>query len=66
MTVTREQEFWTLALWVDREQGDEGELFITERVLHFEATGDAGGKQLWMEVARRYIGLRSASSGQLN
>lgn len=61
MTVTRERELWALALWIDRDQGDEGERFIAERVLHFDAEGDEGGKQLWMNVARRYAGLRQNS-----
>jgi hypothetical protein len=60
MTVTRDQELWALALWVEREQGDEAERFIAERVLHFELEADEGGKQLWLEVARRFIQLRSA------
>jgi len=60
MAVTREQELWAMALWVDREHGDEGERFIAERVLHFEAKGNAAGKGLWMEVARRYVELRKS------
>lgn len=60
MTVTRDQELWALALWVEREQGEEAERFIAERVLHFESEGDDGGKHLWMDVARRFIRLRSA------
>lgn len=37
MTVTREQEIWAMALWVDREHGEDAERFIAERVLHFES-----------------------------
>ena len=48
VSVTREQELWAMALWVDREHGEDGERFITERVLHFDAIGDEGGKLLWM------------------
>ena len=44
-----------MALWVDREHGEDGERFITERVLHFDANGDKGGKQLWVDVARRFV-----------
>jgi len=49
-----------MALWVDREHGEEGEGFIAERVLHFEAEGDNGGKQLWMNVARRFVELKTS------
>jgi|TARA_Y100000780_G_C13539319_1_gene360859 hypothetical protein len=66
MTVTREQELWAMALWVDREHGDEGERFIAERVLHFDAEGDEGGKQLWMDVARRYVELRTTTGALPN
>lgn len=62
MSVTREQELWAIALWVDREHGKDGERFIAERVLHFDAEGDEGGKQLWMDVARRYIQLKEADA----
>lgn len=66
MAVTRQQELWAIALWVDREHEEEGEQFIAERVLHFDALGDDDGKQLWMDVARRYIALKSAANGEVN
>lgn len=47
-----------MALWVDREHGEDAEEFIAERVLHFEENGETGGKDLWMQVARRYVELR--------
>ncbi|NJS15685.1 MAG: hypothetical protein HC788_15200 [Sphingopyxis sp.] len=52
-----------MALWIDREEGDEGDRFIAERVLHFDAEGNEGGKQLWMDVARRFAGLRQDLPG---
>ena len=55
-----------MALWVDREHGEDGERFITERVLHFDASGDDGGKQLWMDVARRLVKLRTSASAAPN
>lgn len=66
MTVTRDQELWALALWVEREQAEEAERFIAERVLHFESEGNEGGKHLWMDVARRFIQLRSARDRSAN
>ena len=66
VSVTREQELWAMALWVDREHGEDGEHFITERVLHFEEIGDKGGKQLWMDVARKFVELRSSVAAAPN
>ena len=66
VSVTREQELWAMALWVDREHGADGERFIIERVLNFDAIGDKGGKQLWMDVARKFVELRSTISAAPN
>ena len=66
MAVTRDQELWAMALWVDREHGEDGERFIAERVLHFDAEGDDGGKQLWMDVARRFVGLKATMTTEPN
>lgn len=64
--VTREHELWALALWVDQEHGDGGEQFITERVLQFDAIGNKGGKDLWMDVARRFVRFRSCVTRAAN
>lgn len=66
MTVTREQEVWAMALWVDREHGQDAEEFIAGKVLHFVERGDDGGKKLWEEVARRYVQLREAHTAEPN
>ena len=66
MAVTREHELWAMALWVDGEHGEQGEQFIAERVLHFDAEGDDGGKQLWMDVARRFVELKTSSRASPN
>lgn len=55
-----------MALWVDREHGENAEQFISERVLHFEGRDDEGGKDLWMQVARRYVELRDALTNRPN
>lgn len=66
MAVTREHELWAMALWVDREYGEESERFITKRVLYLDAEGDDGGKQLWMDVARRFVELRATMTTEPN
>lgn len=59
MAAIREKELWALAIWVERQHSDESEQFIAGRVRHFDAKGDIGGKQLWMDVARRYSDLKT-------
>jgi hypothetical protein len=66
VNVTREQEVWAMALWVDREHGEEAEQFIAGKVLHFVEQGDDGGRKLWEEVARRYVQLRKAHTAEPN
>lgn len=66
MTISREQEIWAMALWVDREHGDDAEQFIAAKVLHFESVDDRGGQDLWMQVARRYVELRDALTTEPN
>lgn len=66
MTVTREQKIWAMALWVDREHGEDAEEFIAGKVLYFVEQGDEGGRKLWEEVARRYVQLREAQSAAVN
>ena len=46
MGVTREPELWAVALWVQRNHSEAVESFIFERVQHFDAHGDEGGKRL--------------------
>jgi hypothetical protein len=60
------QELWALALWVDCEHVEDGEPFIAERVLHFDAEGDESGKQLWMNAALRYVELKTSVNGAPN
>ena len=50
-----------MALWVDREHGEDAEEFIAGKVLHFERLGDEGGQKLWMQVSRRYVQLREVA-----
>lgn len=55
-----------MALWVDREHGEEAEDFIAGKVLHFVERSDEGGRKLWEEVARRYVKLREAQTAPMN
>ncbi|OBX18979.1 hypothetical protein A9995_09610 [Erythrobacter sp. QSSC1-22B] len=61
MAVTRKQEIWALALWVERTHGDHGDTFIAERLAHFEAAGSPQAVALWEQVANGYSQLAERS-----
>ena len=52
--MTREQEIWGIALWVEKNHGESGRKFIAEQVGRLATGGDDEGIGLWREVARRY------------
>jgi len=56
--VTRKQEIWALALWVERTHGEGGAAFIAERIAHFEAEDAPQAVALWKQVARRFEELQ--------
>lgn len=58
VTVTRTQEIWALALWVERSHGERGAAFIAERITHFEAAGPLQAVDMWNQVARRFQELQ--------
>lgn len=53
-----------MALWVDREHGEDAEEFIAGKVLHFEHLGDERGQRLWVQVARRYVQLKDVVNAE--
>lgn len=61
MPVTRKQEIWALALWVERTHGELGASFIAERIAHFEAEGSPQAVALWDQVAKCHGSLAQGS-----
>lgn len=61
MVVTRKQEIWALALWVERTQGELGASFIAERIARFEAKSEPHAAALWDQVRRSYDQLGTGS-----
>ena len=57
MTLTREQELWGMALWVEKAHGNRGPSFIAERIDALSRSGEKDGARLWQEVARRFDSL---------
>lgn len=56
--MTREQELWGVALWVEKHHGANGPRFIAEQVGRNALAGEAEGVSLWRGVAERFEALR--------
>jgi hypothetical protein len=63
--LTRDQEIWGIALWVERNHGERGPTFITEQIGRLSTAGDDKGISLWREVARRYEQLIDTEASTL-
>lgn len=59
--MTRDQEFWGVALWVEKTHAEAGWLFIAQQPDRLLAEGDFGGMAMWQEVSRRYEQLEGAA-----
>lgn len=57
--ISREQELWGMALWVERKHGAHGRNHICAQVERLTSSGDHDGVELWPEVAMRYEQLRN-------
>jgi len=58
MVLTRDQELWAAALWVERNHGDNGLDHIAREVERLAAEGDEAGVATWESIAERYRQLR--------
>ena len=57
--MTRDQELWGMALWVERQHGAEaGDTFIADKIDQFSSVGDEGGVDLWAAVGERFNKLQ--------
>ena len=63
--MTRDQEIWGIALWVEKNHGRSGATFIAEQVERLATGEDSEGIFLWREVARRYEQLIATASDRL-
>ena len=63
MTMTRDQELWGVAMWVERTHGESGWLYIAQQRDRLLAEGDLDGEAMWRDVSCRYEQLESARSG---
>ena len=59
--MTRDQELWGVALWVEQTHADSGWLFIAQQQDRLLAEGDLDGMAMWRDVSRRYDELNFVS-----
>ena len=52
--MTRDQEIWGIALWVEKNHGERAPKFIAEQIDRLSTGRDDEGISLWREVAQRY------------
>lgn len=60
MPLTRDQELWSVALWVET-HAETGWLFIAQQQDRLLAEGDLDGVAMWREVSRRYDQLNGTT-----
>jgi hypothetical protein len=66
MTLSREEELWGIALWVEKRYGDIGWLHITQQQDRLLAEGDLEGVKLWRAVGERFEQLAEQADGPLS
>lgn len=57
--LNRDQELWAVALWVEKNHGDQGATYISGQIERLTSVNDDGGVVMWREVADRFERLRS-------
>ena len=62
MTLTRDKELWAIALWIEKEHGDEGDLYIAQQMDRLLEQGEPEGLALWLEIRERFEALATDAS----
>lgn len=62
MTLTRDQELWGIALWLEQQHGEHGWFHIAQQKDRLLAAGDFDGIAMWTEVERRVEMLKAGTS----
>lgn len=58
--MTPEHQIWAVALWVEKNHGDHGSVYIAEQIGRLALAGDEAGTAAWKKVAARYSELKQA------
>ena len=62
MTLTRDKELWSIALWIEKEHGDEGGLYIAQQMDRLLKDGEPQGLALWLEIRERFEALSAGET----
>ena len=57
--MTRDEELWAMALWVEKHYGEEGWLYISQQQDRLLAGTETDGVKMWQEVAKRFEKLQA-------
>lgn len=58
MVLTRDQELWGVALWVEKNHGERGPIYIASQIERLALEDDEAGVTMWRTVAERFDQLR--------
>lgn len=50
ISITREQEMWAIALWVEKHHGDVGDVYVSQQMDRLLAADDLAGMAYWGKV----------------
>ena len=64
MPLSRDQELWGVALWVEKTHADAGWRFIAQQQDRLLAQGDLDGMAMWREVSMRCDELKATTATQ--
>lgn len=56
--VTRDQELWGIALWVEKHHAENGWFYIAQQQDRLLADGDFDGVAMWRTVGERFEALK--------
>lgn len=62
--MTRDEELWGVALWVERTHDCDGSAHIAAQMTRLAADGDEAGIAMWRAVGERFDQLRERTSLQ--
>ena len=54
MVLTRDQELWGIALWVEKNHGESGPRYVASQIERLALEGDEAGVAMWRTVAERF------------
>ncbi|OJW61548.1 MAG: hypothetical protein BGO57_12660 [Sphingomonadales bacterium 63-6] len=63
MALTRNQELWGIALWVEKHHCEQGWLHIAQQQDRLLAEGDFDGMKLWRQIGERFDRLQAGKGG---